>query len=1166
MRLLQHTPSSWVWIAKLEVKLVKIDMVKQSNKVWDNVFQNVEPNALEIETELAKSIETTLKDFLPNGGSLLEAGSGTGQLSAQLSKSGFSVSLLDKSQVALELSRKVFEHNNCSGEFVEGDLFKLPFEENSFDCVWNSGVLEHFTDEVIIQALKEMGRVSKDLVVSLVPNANAIFYRVGKWYLEKTDAWPYGVEEPRFSLVPQFEEAGLGVITEFTTGVGMGLDWIYNLPNVSKEVFLAIREWYESEGELLDQLGYLVVTVGSKKPHLFKPQFDEAARSKLLPMALKETNEQVKALRNFLNMANINIHSLTAVLNKQMDEKNLLVEEKQKLTGILKEKNEAQKAIEAELEEKVNQLAKKDTSITDYEARLNQLHADLCDRDLLISRMYATKGWRILEKFRRVRNGIKHFANKASIQPNQEEVLPEHSINGGLGDELREILEKNQEVKGIIVYPPTLDWFWMKQRPQHVLENLAREGYLVFYCAKNEHAHSTKDFQRIEERLYLCDSIVPLFAITNPILWIGYLENYHYISQFQNPFVIYDYLDDISIVGKELLEDRRTLYNQILERADVVFATADVLLEQVKVKREDVIYCPNAVSLKDFSLDRATDIPKDMQDIVAEGKPIIGYYGALAQWFDFDLVEYLATSLLNFEFILIGPDEAAPEKKSRVYKLGNVHYLGLKTYEELPAYLKCFDVATIPFVCNELTMATSPVKLFEYMAAGKPVVTTKLNECEKYAEVLISEDYQSFAKNLMKALELKDDQEFVKSLLECAKNNTWAERARLISETIKYSYKSPLIRSKTEIIDCSGKVAILTNNFFNYDGENMYCGGAERYLIDLCRLIKEEFGKDTIIFQSSNNCWETSYFEIPVIGLPSKGDVPYLNHLFHNGVKNQLLTIYNFCDLTFPLTNKESVVISHGIYWDTPFSQQGEQQKNETKGRIFHALKRCKKMVSVDTNTINWIRAESYYLAEKAVYVPNYVDVEEFLPTERDGTEITILYPRRLYAPRGFNLMLEVTEHLIPKYNNVNFYYVGKADPAEAELMNNLVAKYPSRVRWESFNPEDMYKAYEQSDVVVVPTINSEGTSLSCLEAMACGKIVISTDVGGLPNLVINNYNGLLIKPSYQELLFSIEYAINNFEHCKRLGIKAREVAKEAFNKGLWKEQWVRVLRELLKL
>jgi len=132
------------------------------------------------------------------GKDVLEAGSGSGVLSLELARRGARVVLLDRSPAALELSRRVFAAASLPGRFVEGDAFRMPFPDSTFDAAWNFGVLEHYGRREAAAALAEMARVARPggLVVVGVPFARALLYRLGKWWLGVRGAWEFGPEFP----------------------------------------------------------------------------------------------------------------------------------------------------------------------------------------------------------------------------------------------------------------------------------------------------------------------------------------------------------------------------------------------------------------------------------------------------------------------------------------------------------------------------------------------------------------------------------------------------------------------------------------------------------------------------------------------------------------------------------------------------------------------------------------------------------------------------------------------------------------------------------------------------------------------------------------------------------------------------------------------------------
>ncbi|MEM3112529.1 MAG: glycosyltransferase [Candidatus Anstonellales archaeon] len=351
-------------------------------------------------------------------------------------------------------------------------------------------------------------------------------------------------------------------------------------------------------------------------------------------------------------------------------------------------------------------------------------------------------------------------------------------------------------------------------------------------------------------------------------------------------------------------------------------------------------------------------------------------------------------------------------------------------------------------------------------------------------------------------------------------------------------------------------VNIITPTFFNFEGKDMYCGGAERYLIELYRLIKN-FGYEVRVYQNSTSNWISFYDGIKVEGINSDGNSLILNHKFHREKEKGILTIYFAFYLAYPLADENSIGISHGIFWDHSCHDPVE------KNKIMASIKNCRKIISVDTNTINWIRAEMYNESYKILYIPNFVDLNEFYPIEKLKDRIVVLYPRRLYYARGFYLVINLIPYFLEKYSNIEFHFVGKADPKEEKLIKDIQNKFSRRVKWFYLPPDKMKKAYDDADIVLIPTIHSEGTSLSCLEAMACGKAIIATNVGGLPNLIIDGYNGILINPNERELQEKLQLLVENDDLRKELGINARKTS-QVFDIERWKDRWINVLKDFL--
>lgn len=351
--------------------------------------------------------------------------------------------------------------------------------------------------------------------------------------------------------------------------------------------------------------------------------------------------------------------------------------------------------------------------------------------------------------------------------------------------ELKEILAQYPDATGVVIFPPAVPWYTeLFQRPQQMALAFAAQGYVVLYWVEDMDGDRATPFRKVAERLHLCNVPPSVFWICPRPIFISYTYNYNWATLLRSPVIVYELIDHLDIFSNVPLRMLRRYHRRLLRRADVVVGTADDLLAELKPHRPDAILCPNGVDLADFAApDHSTDdgdddIPADMRPLVAQGQPIIGYYGAMAEWFDFNLVKHAATALPDYQFVLIGPDyDGRTIKQSGIGAHPNIHWLGPKKYADLPRYLACFDVATIPFKVTEALQAVSPIKLFEYMAGGRPIVTTELIECRKYPVVLIAGTPQEWVQRLQAALRLRHDATYLAQLRRTAAANTWTARA-----------------------------------------------------------------------------------------------------------------------------------------------------------------------------------------------------------------------------------------------------------------------------------------------------------------------------------------------------------------------------------------------------
>lgn len=353
--------------------------------------------------------------------------------------------------------------------------------------------------------------------------------------------------------------------------------------------------------------------------------------------------------------------------------------------------------------------------------------------------------------------------------------------------DLKQILAEHTDVRRVILFPPGLDWkVQLFQRPQQLATALARQGALVFYI-EPETSGRSPGFHRVEPRLFLSKVPNRVFEIVDRPLIYLLTWNRGHLDDFPEARVLYDFVDDLQVFYVDDFETLQRDHERLLRESELVLTTAKRLHQQVLRVRQDAVLCPNAVDYEHFqaaSERHGGSPPSDMAGIVSLGKPIVGYYGALARWFDYALLAEVASHRSDLAFVLIGPDYDGSMRSEALFQLPNVRWLGVKPYSDLPAYLRWFDVAMIPFKLNEITHATSPLKLFEYMAGGKPVVITPMQESARYEGVLLAGDPRQMSERLDEALELGRDQGYVRKIQAVARRNTWSARAEQILDRL----------------------------------------------------------------------------------------------------------------------------------------------------------------------------------------------------------------------------------------------------------------------------------------------------------------------------------------------------------------------------------------------
>ena len=291
-----------------------------------------------------------------------------------------------------------------------------------------------------------------------------------------------------------------------------------------------------------------------------------------------------------------------------------------------------------------------------------------------------------------------------------------------------------------------LRWDFVFQRPQHLLTRFAQSFNIFFleepiFDAPGQPFYSYS--KRGENILVVVPHLKPGMSAdeiktVQKTLFDQFMENkdladyaYWYYTPMALEFtrkhtpnvIIYDCMDELSAF-KFAPEELRNLEKELLKKADVVFTGGHSLYEAKKNQHANIFPFPSSIEKEHFAKARAKNIkPADQIDT---NQPKLGFYGVIDERFDIDLIKGIADEKPDWQIILIGPvvkiDPATLPKNS------NIHYLGPKSYNELPDYLSTWDIALIPFLLNESTRYISPTKTPEYLAAGIPVISTPIRD------------------------------------------------------------------------------------------------------------------------------------------------------------------------------------------------------------------------------------------------------------------------------------------------------------------------------------------------------------------------------------------------------------------------------------------------------
>ena len=364
---------------------------------------------------------------------------------------------------------------------------------------------------------------------------------------------------------------------------------------------------------------------------------------------------------------------------------------------------------------------------------------------------------------------------------------------------------------------------------------------------------------------------------------------------------------------------------------------------------------------------------------------------------------------------------------------------------------------------------------------------------------------------------------------------------------------------------------ILFKRYYDEKGMAATIGGIQTYITNLAHLAVRSGWRVRILqFTEQHVCKEIGK-GIQLIGFASHQsqrtpDKLYARTTASRNDSDHYLTLFA-TDTQLPHQHvPHAIAIQHGICWDIDDGLQRSLIRNVASKAIdaYQRLRRLQNVdvvVCVDHHFIGWYRTQVHHICQRLVPIMNFTRIDPHLPEKQHHDDcVRIVFARRFFPYRGTRLFAKALHQLLTEQLPIEVTLAG--DGPDKDWLQEQFRAYPN-VRFTQYAAPDSLTFHADFDIAVVPTIGSEGTSLSLLEAMAARCAVVCTNVGGMTHIVIDGYNGLMVMPEDQALYRAIKLLVQDKAYRRSLAQRGFDTVKNAFSLEVWEEKWEKLLLEM---
>jgi GT2 family glycosyltransferase/2-polyprenyl-3-methyl-5-hydroxy-6-metoxy-1,4-benzoquinol methylase/glycosyltransferase involved in cell wall biosynthesis len=734
---------------------------------------------------------------------------------------------------------------NSPEKYISGDVHSRELDGKSFDYVIAVDVLEHIPAELRKPFLTRLSSLCKDTLILGFPSSDSTVAIDADNAIDAQYRAIFGHDYPWLKEHHEYGLPSLLKTVECLNGLGWQCQSVEHghAPWLQKLLGFVICAWD------IPTLHDVVRKISEKfkhdlYPYDFQPpcyrQFVIASHNFLMPITTPAGKfNSIEANKIFQNLLeDLRRLYFTTSMQQLIKQKNLVAERDLALT----EKNASLTVRDVVAAERDAAVAQRDVAVEQRDSAFEQRDSALAELSKiknsktfrLAQRLTAAK-WVIVNRrlsdhdrirIRETLHGVYHqfplpirntlrwgytkFVRSPSkaIKRNRLAAIPFQHPE----------MKPAQKTKGLFdyIFWGVIDWHFRHQRPQHLAQNLALAGRRVFYVSAvlldddrpgfevealddSGSLFQVKLYARGGSSIYASAADKELSARLRGsagelLLWAGCRE---VISFVQHPFwyevaagipncrLVYDCMDYHEGFGN-IAPEIIALEKDLLRTADLTVTSSQLLDQMASDRTAQRVLIRNAADFEHFS-NPPSRLYRDER-----GRRVIGYYGAIAEWFDLDLVAAVAEKFREHCLVLVGSDTV--RARSRLGRLPNVKFIGEVPYGELPYYLYGFDVCILPFKVVPLTRATNPVKVYEYLSAGRQVVSIDLPEMQQFGDLVrVADNHADFISAVAAAMDQEIDPDAVRRRRAFAGEQTWAHRVDTLMAHIETRATDPLV-------------------------------------------------------------------------------------------------------------------------------------------------------------------------------------------------------------------------------------------------------------------------------------------------------------------------------------------------------------------------------------